>query len=854
MTAPSKSSSLRPPTRAAVPLFGREADLSAAVAALESGARLLTLTGPAGVGKTRLAHEVAALAPEALGATVLMPRLEGRTETAALEDAVQAAANKAGAAAGDRAIAEQLAALGPVLLVLDPIDPFLGQLEVVGEWLDGCPELSVLLVGRGRSHLAGERILELDVLAEEAAIALFGALAAQQRPGFVVSDGDREAIASIVRTLDRLPLALELAAPRLLVMTPPALLHRLRNRWDVLQKSGGLSRHGTLDQAILWSLELLEPGPRALLAATTVFRGGFTLEVAEAVLTPPPGTSVEAALLHLRERSLLSAELSEDGTGFRLGLLSSVRLLAERELSTADREALEEKHALAYVGAAESWAREVELFGSSSARTQLVVEHQNLAAVVERILGRANVSTRAADRALRVLVALGSVMSREGAGALLRAHLETAIQVAQGSGADPRLLARALALRGVLRIQAGRRAEGERDLGEALVLANHTGDAAIEARVLVASAEHVGPKRRTEARALLERARAMADVSRDRTLLARVALTSALVETGRTPVDAARLATARIALDEARAEAKATGDLALRAHAERGLSRLAMLEGRPNAEKHAAEAVALATTLRDPRGLSLAHAALAVAELARGEIMVAEAAIDAAVEAARQSASPSVLAECAALAALFAFRRGDRGEARALLREAEAGYETLDADLAAAAIVVLDAIAEDSGQPSDTVRLRAILSSSPPADPILAGKLGLPAEGPTLGLGTLFGFGAPPARSKVKGGTLTLARDGSTFALDGSAEVDLSRRKPLRRLLVHIAEQHPGAVAWDALLGVGWPGEKMRADAGAHRVRVAISTLRKMGLSAALETDEDGYRIKRSFEVRLVEV
>lgn len=858
--------------RAVVALVGRDHERASLEAWVGEGTRLIAVTGPAGVGKTRLVEEAGESLARSIGSQTILARLEHATDLAGLDDAVLSAASRAGTQANGRSVIEVLSALGPTLLVLDPIDPLLaegkGALSAVGSWLDACPELSVVLVGRGRSHLAGERVLELLVLDEASALTLFTQLAALHRPGFSLkADGDREAALSIVRSLDHLPLAIELATPRLAVMTPPALLHRLKNRWEVLKKSAaGGHRHDTLEAAILWSLELLEPGPRALLEGATVFRGGFSIEVAEAVLLDEkaPSGSIVDGLLHLKERSLLSVEEPLPGE-VRLSLLESVRLVAERGLDGPRKQRLEDAHAMSYVHAAETWAREVEFFGSAEARARLSLEHDNLAVVVERILGRGSVSTRAADRALRVLCALGSVLRREGASALLRAHLETAIQVAQGSGADPRLLARALCLRGALRAGEGRLKEGERDLAEALVLASHSGERAIEARVLVASAAvAAGEGQAAPARALLNRAKELAEAGDDRTLLVRARLAESLLD-----LEEGALSRARLTLEETLAHARRTDDLALRAEAQRALGMVALYDDEnEHARAHLVEAVELSEVLRDLLGSAEGHLLLGVCLARAGQ--GAEGHLEQALSLSRREGRDTTVARSAVVLALHFMSRGERGEARALLREVRSQLPRLHPDLSAAALISLHAIEETTGEVDPLLLTEA--RKRTPSDPVLAVILGLPpSAGPTLHLGKLFGmetFARPradavsapapsssvrPPRAQESRRSLTLDADATFFALDGQAPVDLSRRRPLRRLLAHLARTHGSgdAVGWDALLGVGWPGEKMRADAGAHRVRVAISTLRKMGLSGILETDEEGYRLKKGLAVTI---
>ncbi len=836
--------------RSAVPLVGRDADGARLHDALGTS-RSVTLTGPAGVGKTRLARERYEPIAQALEMRALAVHLEHADGAAALIDAVEGAAHALRLADGDASGRERLpsilASLGPLLLVLDPIDRVLldpAATAAIEAWLENCPELTVLAVGRIRSGLAGERVVELGVLDEADAVRLLEHHGALHRSGLQLrTDDDRAAARAIVERLDRLPLAIELASSRLAVMTPQALLHRLKNRWDVLEKGSASDRHATLDAAISWSLELLDPAARALLEDVTVFRGGFSVEMAEAVIAGR-GAVLEG-LLHLRERSLLGVE--EHGTGeVRLTMLTSVRMVAAKGLDPARTQKLEEAHAQAYVRAAEAWANAVELHGDEAARAALAIEHDNLAIVVERILGSGTVSTRAADRALRVLSALGSVSSREGAGALLRSHLETAIQVAQGSGADPRLLARALSLRGTLRAQGGHVVEGERDLAEALVLASHSGERAIEARVLLASAQiAIAKGAPNEARPLLSRAAQLAQRGADRVLTPRVVLAIATLD-----LRDGALRAARLGLEEALAEGRRHGDLALTADACLNLGELVLHELSVGVGNAAAatplldEATELAERLRDPvLGARAAMLRGVCAAISGGD---PEPPLEAASTLAHRAEQPDLEAEAAAMLGLHFFSRGAAGQARPLLRHAGRSHPLLSPELAASALWALAQI-EEAIDRSDGAHLAAA-RARPVRDPALAAALGTEAiTGSFLPLAALRGgatrAAAAPASLRPRH-ALSLDGDASYFSVDGAAPIDLSRRRPLRRLLAHLAAHEGESIAWDALLAVGWPGEKMRPDAGAHRVRVAISTLRKMGLSGILLTDESGYRVR----------
>jgi predicted ATPase len=197
-----------------------------------------------------------------------------------------------GAGARRKDITRLFAQRAPVVVVLDPFDRLVPHASLLSEWLRGTPALSFVAVSRQVLRVPEEVVLEVPAITDEAsAIALFAAIAERHRPGFTLGEADRAAAAAIVHELDGLPLAIELAASRMTVMSPQALLHRLRShlqtkgRFEVLRRGGGDgARHHALEASIAWSIDLLGTPARETLAQCTVFRGGFTIEAAEAVV------------------------------------------------------------------------------------------------------------------------------------------------------------------------------------------------------------------------------------------------------------------------------------------------------------------------------------------------------------------------------------------------------------------------------------------------------------------------------------------------------------------------------------------------------------------------------------------
>jgi len=257
----------------AEPLVGRQPELRAVADARAAGRRLITLLGTAGVGKTRVALAVAGAEGEAWWVD-----LEGLGDEAA---ALTAVARALGVGLHPRDPQQGLAdefRKRSGLLVLDGAGALAAAVGgLVSRWLAQAPGLTVIASSRVLLGARGEAVVEVGPLPLEDAVALFARCASALRPGFRLDDGNREAVQGIVQRVDRLPLAVELAAARTRLLPP----QRLLERWDLGLIRG---RGGPLDEAIDGSWSLLAPWAQVALAQCSVFRGGFTLDAAEDVI------------------------------------------------------------------------------------------------------------------------------------------------------------------------------------------------------------------------------------------------------------------------------------------------------------------------------------------------------------------------------------------------------------------------------------------------------------------------------------------------------------------------------------------------------------------------------------------
>ena len=260
------------------PLLGREAEVEAAAALLgDPAVRLVTLTGPGGIGKTRMALELASRTAERYGDGARFVPL------AAIDAAVRVVPAIAQALGVVDDLAEHLASR-ELLLVVDNLEQVLDAAPDLAALLATAPRVTLLATSRAPLRIAGERELAVSPLAREPAVELFvtraRALGARVEPG---PDVER-----ICDRLDRLPLAIELAAARSKLLSPAAILDRLERRLDLLSSGprDAPARQQTLRAAIGWSYDLLDPPVQRLFAELGVFVGGWTLEAAEAVCGP----------------------------------------------------------------------------------------------------------------------------------------------------------------------------------------------------------------------------------------------------------------------------------------------------------------------------------------------------------------------------------------------------------------------------------------------------------------------------------------------------------------------------------------------------------------------------------------
>jgi predicted ATPase/Tfp pilus assembly protein PilF len=878
-----------PPTT----FVGRSAELSALRGLMQDGgARLVTILGPPGMGKTRLALRYA-------------DEFSGRgsswfvdlTAARSLEELCASVSSQLGvgfAETGDMVvrIAHALAARGEILVVLDNFEQLVQDgANAIATWLALAPEARFLITSREVLRVMGEIPYELgplpvpalDDLSDLAMGTSAVELLLDRAPGLELNPENARILAEILTSLEGIPLAIELCAARLGALGAAGVLSRMHDRLDLLNRGARDvdPRQKTLRGAIDWSWELLSPDERTGLCACSVFAQSFEAASFEHVCVGLFQAPALEVLQSLREKSLLRAlPDASRAASLRLGIYESIRAYAAEKLTeNPNREQILRLHAEHFAERGFEQARATPTAHGREALRWLILESDNLRVAYGRL------GDTPGDARLRaeLVLALEPVLSLRGPFDRYRQMLEEVVALHKSVGLDSELSARVARARARALRQRGLLEDSVAELERAQKLCERGALADLSAELLVDCGEVEQERGHfEEARQRYDEALRVPGAHADTHVRARAHAGLGLLCHSQGKLDEA------FALyEQALAEALACGDLRLEAGLCKDIGSLRLQQARlDEAREHYGRAVTLLEELEDPILAGIVEGNLAILAQEQGEYAEARRHFEAAERKLSRSGARLLeahvrgysgalhhelgeldLASAAYARALRVLREvGDR-RLEGLFLAALGGADAARGRTAAAreAFSAAEKLLVEVGDPGLVEALELhrgflALASSDQAQARGDAAVSHTERSRALEL-------SRRARERLDSGALAHSDD-ARFALrlleralrseawvfnvgraalvpPGEATIDLSSRPQLVRIVRALAEQRmtsPGvALSQDELLAYAWPGERMTSEAAANRMKVALSTLRKLGLRSLIQRTDDGY-------------
>lgn len=869
----------RSPSAIEVPataMLGRGHDLREVVARLVD-ARVVTLWGPGGVGKTRLAHAIAAASAKRFGArdgggVWIVDLAAARTDRDVLTRVATTLGLDAHGAEGTpvaaRAVGVALARRGAMLVVLDDFERAVAAAPAtVALWTRLAPRARFLVTSRVPLEIDGEVRWPLEPLARAEAMALFRARLTAVRPE-AASDADEATVGAIVDAIDRMPLAIELAATRAAVLSL-AEIHARAVRPLALLTSSRDGKHGSVARAIEDSLALVDEPTRDVLAGLSLLGSGADLALIEAVLgdVVVPRAEVLPRLEQLVRHSLVTRAIDPRSKKARFGLFETIREAAAQRLASAPfREALAARHRHHHA----SRVLGLDRAALEGAEAELFAAHASAVAARDPV-------------ALTLALGLDPLLASRGLSLLRARLLDEALPIA--GEASPNALGLAHVARGAARRELGDPAGAAEDFEQARALAEAAGDEGLVAVALTRLA-HVHDHAGDTARAIDEASRALACLERSPAGSQRTRREAeAYLHLGHARRREGDLGPAREAIVEAIARSRREADEAALASALYELGVVEMFAGDlERATLHLEEGLDVATRA----GAAIAQGALttALGGLAqeRGQLEVALARHAEAARIFRDVGSGPREASALYYLATTHLERGDAAEAELVLLQARArlegaGARRYDALISSALAVALamqerlaaarrelaratEALAGVPGEPAlaCTVRLHALSVSSREgvtldADVRTSARREVAAASNDDSRFALRTLERQLAGVRAEATALVVQADGGALRLPDGACERLPARSPQRRILAFLARRRveaPGeGASIDDIIAAGWPGEHIGHEAALNRAYVALAGLRARGLRALLVREGAGYALTQAITVRV---